>query len=124
VTILLDQLAGELNLEQRQYLEIVLRNVKQLQSMIDDLFEVSGIQTGKLRVALQLTSASYAIGYAVDTLQGAATAKHITLSCDIESPLPSIFADPTRTQGISAPLDRGSLRLGTRDQSGHDRADF
>jgi signal transduction histidine kinase len=100
VTILLDQLAGELNLEQRQYLEIVLRNVKQLQSMIDDLFEVSGIQTGKLRVALQLTSASYAIGYAVDTLQGAATAKHITLSCDIESPLPSIFADPTRVRQI------------------------
>jgi two-component system sensor histidine kinase/response regulator len=33
-TTLLDRLAGELNLEQRQYLEIVLRNIKQLQSMI------------------------------------------------------------------------------------------
>jgi PAS domain S-box-containing protein len=100
VTILLDKLAGELNLEQRQYLEIVLRNAKQLQSMVDDLFEVSGIEAGKLRVELQHTSASDAIGYAVNTLQGAATAKHITLSCNIESPLPSVFADPARVRQI------------------------
>src|ERR1700683_2828983 len=39
VSIILDGLAGELNPEQRQYLEIVLRNVKQLHSMINDLFE-------------------------------------------------------------------------------------
>ena len=50
VTILLDGLAGELNSEQRQYLEIVLRNVKQLHSMINDLFEVSGVQAGKLKI--------------------------------------------------------------------------
>ena len=100
VTILRDKLAGELNLEQGQYLEVVLRNVKQLQSMIDDLFEVSGIQAGKLRIELQRTSASDAIAYTVNTLQAAATAKHITLSFDIESPLPSVLADPTRVRQI------------------------
>src|SRR6202162_6656481 len=36
VTILLDRLDGELNPEQNEYLEVVLRNVKQLKSMIDD----------------------------------------------------------------------------------------
>src|ERR1700726_455724 len=66
VTILLDNLAGELNPEQRQYLEIVLRNVKQLHSMINDLFEVSGVQTGKLKVEPQCTSAPDAIAYAVN----------------------------------------------------------
>src|ERR1700681_4316978 len=79
VTILLDRLAGELNLEQGQYLEIVLRNVKQLQSMISDLFEVTGMQAGKLRIDLQCTSVSDAIEYTVNTLQEAATAKRITL---------------------------------------------
>src|SRR6202048_1735319 len=48
VTILLDSLAGELKPEQHQYLEIVLRNVKQLQLMIDDLFEVTGMEAGTL----------------------------------------------------------------------------
>src|SRR6202140_5807209 len=69
VTILLDRLAGELNPEQHQYMEIVLRNVKQLQLMINDLFEVTGIQAGKLRIEQQCTSISDAIAYAVDTLQ-------------------------------------------------------
>src|SRR6202166_392206 len=50
VTILLDRVAGELKVEQHEYLEIVLRNVKQLQSMIDDLLEVTRVQAGKLTI--------------------------------------------------------------------------
>ncbi len=100
VTILLDSLAGELNLEQRGYLEIVLRNVNQLRSMINDLFEVTGVQAGKLRVELQSTSASDAIVYTVSTLQEAATAKGITLSSDVECGLPSVYADPARVRQI------------------------
>jgi signal transduction histidine kinase len=100
VTILLDRLAGELNLEQHEYLEIVLRNVKQLQSMITDLLEVTRVQAGKLMIELQCTSVSDAIVYAVDTLQGAATAKGIILSSDLECRLPSVCADPTRIRQI------------------------
>jgi signal transduction histidine kinase len=100
VTILLDGLAGELNPEQSQYLEIVLRNVKQLHSMINDLFEVSGIQAGKLKIELQCTSVSDAIAYTVNTLQGAAAAKGIVLSSDIESKLPSVCGDPARLRQI------------------------
>ena len=100
VTILLDRLAGELNLEQREYLEIVLRNVKQLQSMINDLFEVTRVQAGKLRIELQCTSVSDAIADTVSTLQGAATAKGVTLSSDVDCELPSVCADPTRLRQI------------------------
>jgi len=100
VTILLDGLPGEMNPEQRQYLEIVLRNVKQLHSMINDLFEVSGVQTGKLKVEPQCTSAPDAIAYAVNTLQGAAVLKGIILSADIEPKLPSVCADPARLRQI------------------------
>src|SRR6202047_4836121 len=95
VTILLDRLAGDLNLEQHEYLEIVLRNVKQLQSMINDLLEVTRVQAGKLIVELQCTSVSDAIVYTIDTLQGAATAKGITLSSDMDGRLlPTVNADP------------------------------
>jgi signal transduction histidine kinase len=84
VTILLDRLAGELNGEQDQYLGVVLRNVKQLQSMIDDLFEVSGIGAGKLRIDPECTSVSDAVTYALNSLQGIAKAKGINLSSDVQ----------------------------------------
>jgi len=96
VTIVLDNLAGELQPAQRQYLEIVLRNVKQLQSMIDDLLEVTRVQAGKMAIDLQCASVEEAIHFVVDTLQAAATAKHITLSAELEPPLPPVWADPKR----------------------------
>src|ERR1700733_12486983 len=73
VTILLDRLVGALEPKQHQYLEVVLRNVKQLQSMIDDLLEVTRVQAGKLTIEPQCTSVPDAITYTVNTLQGAAT---------------------------------------------------
>jgi signal transduction histidine kinase len=100
VTILLDKLAGELNSEQHEYLQIVLTNVKQLQSMIDDLLEVTRVQTGKLTIDLQCTSLSDAFNYTLNTLQGAATAKGINLTLDLECRLPLVFADPTRIRQI------------------------
>ena len=100
VTILQDRLAGELNAEQHDYLGIILRNVKQLQSMINDLVEVTRLQAGKLKIELQRTSASDAIVYAVNTLEGAASAKGITLTSEIERGLPSVCADPTRIRQI------------------------
>jgi signal transduction histidine kinase len=101
VTILLDRLVGDLNHEQNEYLEIVLRNVKQLQSMINDLLEVTRVQADKLAIEPQCTSVSDAIIYSIETLQGAAAAKGIALSSDsIERALPPVCADPTRLRQI------------------------
>jgi signal transduction histidine kinase len=100
VTILLDSLAGELKPEQRQYLETTLRNVKQLQAMIDDLLEVTRAQGGKLTIELQCTSVDEAIAYAVNTLQGAATAKGVSLISETQPQLPPVCADPTRVRQV------------------------
>ncbi len=80
VTILADRLAGELNAEQAEYLAIVLTNVKQLRSMIDDLLEVTRVQAGKLQIDLQRTAIRDAVDYALNTLQGAATEKGISIT--------------------------------------------
>ena len=75
VTILLDGLAGALNPEQREFLQITLKNSRQLKSMIDDLLEVSRMQAGKLRIDLQLASIPDLIVDTVATLQETAGAK-------------------------------------------------
>ena len=99
-SILLGGLAGDLNDEQREYQGIVLKNVGQLQSMIDDLLEVTRLESGKLTVELESASVSDAVLDAFHTLQGSAVAKTITLSCDLPSDLPAAFADQTRMRQI------------------------
>jgi len=49
-SIILGGLAGELNKEQHDYQQIVLKNINQLQSMIDDLLEVTRLETGNLTI--------------------------------------------------------------------------
>jgi signal transduction histidine kinase len=99
-TILLGGIAGELNKEQRDYQEIVLRNIRQLQSMIDDLLEVTGIESGKLTIEPVCVSVAEAVTDTFNTLEGTASAKEITLSSDVPGDLPGALADPTRLRQI------------------------
>ncbi len=99
-TIIADKLAGETSPQQDEYLQIILRNVAQLQAMIEDLLEVTQAQAGKLSVELQSVSVNEAISYAVDTLQGTAAEKEISLSFDPSADLPAAYADATRVRQI------------------------
>jgi sigma-B regulation protein RsbU (phosphoserine phosphatase) len=111
VTILQDGLAGEVNQEQQQHLEIVLRNVKQLRAMINDLLEVTSVQAGKLLIRLERTSIFDAITYTVDTLQEAARDKGITLTAGTGGVLPDIWADATRIRQILIILVDNALKF-------------
>jgi PAS domain S-box-containing protein len=99
-SILLGGMAGELNAEQREFQQIVLKNIRQLQSMIDDLLEVTRLETGKLTVEPESMSVSNAVADTFDTLQVTARAKGVTLSVDLPSDLPSVYADQTRLRQI------------------------
>jgi len=95
-TILLNGWAGELNKEQHEYQKIVLRNIDQLQSMIGDLLEVTGLETGKLTVVPESASIADAVTDTFNTLKETARAKGIVLSSVVTSDLPSAYADETR----------------------------
>jgi signal transduction histidine kinase len=99
-TILLGGLAGELNKEQREYQQIVLRNIRQLQSMIDDLLEVTRLETRKLTVDLERVSVVMAVTDTFNTLEGTARAKRVSLTYDLPPNLPSAYADQTRLRQI------------------------
>ena len=95
-SILFSGIAGELSPVQREYQQIVLKNVQQLQSMIDDLLEVTRLESGKLTVELVSTSIHDAIGDALDTLQGEARVKGVKVTWDVAPDLPAAWADRTR----------------------------
>jgi signal transduction histidine kinase len=99
-SIIADGLAGQTSPKQDEYLQIILRNVSQLQAMIEDLIMVMQAQTGKLSVELLRTSVADAIVYAVDTLRRAAAAKGITVTFSPSKTLRPAYADPTRLRQI------------------------
>jgi signal transduction histidine kinase len=99
-TILADELAGGVTADQRECLQIILKNVVQLQSMIGDLLEVTRAQEGKLTIDPQCTSVADAIIYTVKTLQGPAREKGVALSFEAPPPVPLVYVDPIRIRQI------------------------
>jgi signal transduction histidine kinase len=95
-TILLDGLGGALNPNQREYLDIMLRNVNQLKYMIDDLLEASRAETSKLTIRRSSISVAEVVAQAVQSHAGAAKEKEIVLKIDSGGELPPVYADPAR----------------------------
>jgi|GEM_PF-174763 len=96
ISLVADEVAGDINDQQDEYLGIALMNVEQLKAMINDLLESTRLRTGKLTVEAQEVSVLDAVNYAVRSLEEAAKAKAIALTSRVEQGLASAHADPTR----------------------------
>jgi PAS domain S-box-containing protein len=99
-TILLSGLAGELNKEQREYQQIVLKNIRQLQAMIDDLLDVTRAEAGKLGVTPESISVLDAVTDSLNTLRVSSEAKGVSLVSELPPDLPPVHADQTRLRQI------------------------
>jgi signal transduction histidine kinase len=110
-SIIADGIAGETNPQQDEYLQIILKNVKQLQAMIEDLLTVTQAQSGQLAVEVQQTSIADAVVYAMDTLGRAATAKDITVTFDPSPHEPLGYADPTRLRQVLTVLLDNAIKF-------------
>jgi PAS domain S-box-containing protein len=109
--IVLDGLAGKINDEQREYEQIVLRNARQLQSMIDDLLEVTRLENGKLRVEQERLSVSEIVADTLNTLHGNACAKGVSLSSDLAGIVPAAYVDPIRFRQILIILTDNAIKF-------------
>lgn len=111
VSILNDGLAGDCNPQQREYLQIISRNLAQLQSMIGELLDVTRAGAGKLTVDLQLTPVLPSVEDAVTTVKAGAAAKSVSLSVDVPATLPAAYADPDRLRQVLVNLLENAIKF-------------
>ena len=112
-TILLDGLAGGINDEQREYLEIILRNSLQLRDMIDDLLEVTRAEAGKLTIEPQPIALCDLFHPMIQTYERRAAERGVTLGTSCPSDLPLVQADPNRIGQVFSNLLDNALKFTT-----------
>jgi signal transduction histidine kinase len=110
-TILLDGLAGDLNPEQREYLEIILRNSVQLRDMIADLLEVTRTQSGKVTIDPQPTSICELFRPMIQTYERRAAEKRIAFRTSCPPGLPLVQADSSRIGQVLSNLLDNALKF-------------
>jgi len=121
---LLQGLAGPITHQQREHLEIALRNTHQLQSMIDDLLEVTRSETDKLTIEPCRLSLPGLLVEVQDSLRTSGEARGIQLSAALPAGLPAVFADPARVRQILVNLIENTFKFTPAGGSVHVRPDF
>jgi PAS domain S-box-containing protein len=111
ITNLLDGLLGELNSDQREHISLALDNVKQLKEMVNDLLDITRVETHKLVIEAQHASPAKLIGGVLNTCYTNAAAKNINLRFEGGSSLPFVWAEPTRVRQILTNLIDNGIKF-------------
>jgi signal transduction histidine kinase len=109
--ILLDGLAGPLNEQQREFLEISQRNSSQLRQMIDDLLEVTRAQTGKLAIHPSRMTVAREIEATLEGLRPQSQARQLTITASLPHDLPAALADPYRVRQLVVNLLDNAIKF-------------
>jgi signal transduction histidine kinase len=94
--LLLDGEAGELNDDQRHFLEIVSRNTDRLNRLVDDVLFVGRTDAGRLTLEPSEVDVAELARSVVTSQEAAAKLKALDLRCGTQDDLPAITADATR----------------------------
>jgi signal transduction histidine kinase len=94
--LLLSGMTGELNAQQRNFLETIAANIKRMSQQIQDLTDISRIETGRLHVELAPTAFANVISETLPTIRGLCDEKGIELHLDLPADLPRVMGDKER----------------------------
>ncbi len=93
-------MAGELTEQQKQFLDVIQRNLKRMSSLISDLSDINRVEAGRMKFELQNFDIHDVVDDVVDTFQSALTEKGQTLTIDIADDVPELYADPKRISQV------------------------
>jgi signal transduction histidine kinase len=94
--LLLSGMTGQLNDQQRNFLETIAANLRRMSQQIQDLTDISRIETGKLHVSLTPTSLVEVVNETLQIIQGPFDEKGIKLQLQLPEDLPLVTADKGR----------------------------
>lgn len=96
LSLILSRSAGPISDNQEEFLRIAERNLKRLNRLIDDLLDLSKLESGKMELKLQPCAAEKIVKETIDSFQTWANAKSIKLVSKVPPGMPEINLDPDR----------------------------
>jgi signal transduction histidine kinase len=103
--------AGDVSLHVRQYLHVIDDNLSHLAGMIDDLLDLSRMQSGKYHIQRQTVAPSALVNQAVQAFAAAAREKKIALETSFGSSMPLVSADPLRGVQVLHNLVQNAIKF-------------
>lgn len=102
--LLLSGMTGELSEQQKGFLETISLNIRRMNQQIQDLTDISRIETGKLHVNIASISIIEVVNETLQIIQGLADEKDIRLHLQLPEDLPMVLADKDRIAQVMTNL--------------------
>jgi two-component system, NtrC family, sensor histidine kinase KinB len=112
-----EQVAGPLTDKQAELLDAAREDCDRLQAMVDDLLDMSRIESGRVELYPLPVSVGRLAGNAIEQFKGEAEAKGVRLSAEITIPEVRVLADHERVGHIFSNLINNALRHTPREGS-------
>jgi PAS domain S-box-containing protein len=111
ISIVIDGLAGPLNETQLEYLGVAKESCDQLRLYINDLLDVTRLETGKMRIEFHTLPLVALVERVVEMLAPAAAGKGVSLICDCQPDLPAVPIDRQRILQVLTNLTTNAIKF-------------
>ncbi|MCL6518289.1 MAG: GAF domain-containing protein [Armatimonadetes bacterium] len=110
VKLLLEGHTGKLNALQGEFLTTVSRNTEKLIALVNDLLDISRIESGRLELVMEPLDLSEVVQNEIETLKALADEKEIQIIVDFEEGLTKVKADSHRLGQIISNLLSNAIK--------------
>ncbi|HUY89501.1 MAG TPA: hybrid sensor histidine kinase/response regulator [Pirellulales bacterium] len=111
VSLIKDGIVGEVSDEQRRMLAIVEDRADDLNTMVDDMLDVSKLEAGILGVYRKRCQATDILARVRPALERKAFTKGVRLESDVEANLPPIYCDPEKAGRVLVNLAINAVKF-------------
>jgi len=125
VVIVLDEVAGKINKDQRHFLDVAKRNIDRLSRLINDVLDFQKLGSGKMEFHMQQHDIAKVIEDAYNTMVPYAKKKKVHLALELQEKLPKATFDSDRviqvltnlvSNAIKFTLEKGRVSITVKHQ--------
>ena len=116
IQMLLKQRLGKLNPGQKDALNVVLRNTNRLDNLIEDILDISRLESGTMKFVPEKTDIGKMIKEVRETMQSNANLKNIKINTELEE-LPDLVVDQQRIKQVLMNLVDNALKFSPHDST-------
>ena len=109
--IVLSEQTGAITPEAKNFISMAKRNIQRLSGIIEDLLDLSRIQTGKLDFKYKTVDITPSLELLQKTFLQVANEKNISINLEIKEKLPEIYADIRRIEQIFSNLVSNAIKF-------------
>jgi signal transduction histidine kinase len=111
IQLILSGKTGEINEDQSRFLSMAERNISRLTNILNDLLNLSRIESGKIGMEFEELDLRVPIEFILTSLKPQADGKSIQLAMEIQKDLPSVYADRQRLEQILTNLIGNAIKF-------------